>query len=69
MTNRFEDTREVWKSRSGCEVSSDEAKQIVANVTGFFSVLAEWSRAQASDQTHHSTENSTSKEKEARDDR
>jgi hypothetical protein len=65
----IEDTREVWKSRLGREVTSDEAKEIVANVTGFFSVLAEWSRAEASDQTEHSAENSTSKEEEARDDR
>lgn len=65
----IEDTLEVWKSRLGREVTGDEAKEIVANVTGFFSVLAEWSRAEASDQAEHSAENSTSKEEEARDDR
>ncbi len=37
-------TREVWQSRLGRDLSRDEAKQIAANVTGFFSVLAEWAR-------------------------
>jgi hypothetical protein len=66
---QIEDTREVWKSRLGREVTSDEAKEIVANVTGFFSILAEWSQAEAADQTEHSAKKSTSKEEEARDDR
>jgi hypothetical protein len=30
--------------RLGRDLSPDEAKQIAANVTGFFSLLAEWSR-------------------------
>ncbi len=43
--NRIERTREVWQPRIGRDLSDDEAKQIAANVTGFFSVLAEWVRA------------------------
>jgi len=42
----IERTREVWQPRFGRDLSRDEAKQIAANVTGFFSVLAEWSRAE-----------------------
>ncbi|MFO1153867.1 MAG: hypothetical protein U1E42_09435 [Rhodospirillales bacterium] len=39
-----EHTRKVWQPRLGRELSLDETKQIAANVTGFFSILAEWSR-------------------------
>ena len=42
--DQIERTREVWQPRVGRELSRDEAKQIAANVTGFFSILAEWSR-------------------------
>ncbi len=44
--NRIERTREVWQPRIGRDLSRDEAKQIADNVAGFFSVLAEWSRAE-----------------------
>ena len=37
-------TRAVWQPRLGRDLSREEAKQIAANVTGFFSVLGEWSR-------------------------
>jgi hypothetical protein len=39
-------TREVWQPRLGRDLSRDEARQIAANVTGFFSILTEWSRAE-----------------------
>lgn len=39
-------TREVWQPRLGRALSREDARQIAANVTGFFSVLAEWSRAE-----------------------
>ena len=39
-------TRKVWRPRLGRELSREDARQIAANVTGFFSVLAEWSRAE-----------------------
>jgi hypothetical protein len=44
--DQIERTREVWQPRLGHDLSHDEAKQIVANVTGLFSILAEWSRAE-----------------------
>ena len=44
--DQIERTREVWQPRVGRDLSRDEAKQIAANVTGFFSILAEWSRAE-----------------------
>jgi hypothetical protein len=38
-------TRQVWQPRLGCDLSSEDARQIAENVSGFFSVLADWSRA------------------------
>ena len=37
-------TRQFWRSRLGRELSREDARQIAENVTGFFSVLYEWSR-------------------------
>ena len=39
-------TRQVWRPRVGRDLSSEDARQIAANVSSFFSVLAEWSRAE-----------------------
>jgi hypothetical protein len=39
-------TRKVWQPRLGRDLSRENAQQIEANITGFFSVLAEWSRAE-----------------------
>ncbi len=34
---------ETWQSRHDRDLSREDARQIVENVTGFFSILAEWS--------------------------
>ena len=39
-------TRQVWQPRLGHDLSGEDARQIAANVTGFFAVLAAWSRAE-----------------------
>jgi len=39
-------TREVWQPRLGRDLCREDVRQIAKNVTGFFSVLAEWSRAE-----------------------
>jgi hypothetical protein len=39
-------TQRVWQVRFCRDLSQENARQIAANVTGFFSVLAEWSRAE-----------------------
>jgi hypothetical protein len=39
-------TRQVWKPRLGRDLTDEDARQIMHNVTGFFGVLAEWSRAE-----------------------
>jgi hypothetical protein len=37
-------TRQVWQPRLDRDLSREDARQIAKNMTGFFSVLAEWSR-------------------------
>jgi hypothetical protein len=44
--NFIEQTRRLWRSRLGRNVSREDARQIAENVTGYFAVLAEWSRAE-----------------------
>lgn len=39
-------TRDVWQPRFGRDLTDEDARQIMHNVTGFFGVLAEWSRAE-----------------------
>ena len=62
-------TREVWQPRLGRPLSRDEAKRIAANVTGFFSVLAEWSRAASPTPANDARENVTSDDVGLRRDR
>ena len=44
--NLIDRTRQVWQPRFGRDLSREDARQIAANVTGFFAILAEWSRAE-----------------------
>jgi hypothetical protein len=44
--NLIEKTRRLWRSRLGRDVSCEDARQIAENFTGFFGILAEWSRAE-----------------------
>jgi hypothetical protein len=39
-------TRQVWQLRLGRDLTDEDARQITHNVTGFFGILAEWSRAE-----------------------
>jgi hypothetical protein len=39
-------TRQIWRTRIGHDLTDEDARQIMHNVTGFFDVLAEWSRAE-----------------------
>lgn len=39
-------TLQVWQPRLGRDLSDEDARQIMHSVTGFFGVLAEWSRAE-----------------------
>jgi hypothetical protein len=44
--NLIDRTIALWKPRLRRDLNREDARQIVANVTGFFNVLAEWSRAE-----------------------
>jgi hypothetical protein len=39
-------TRQIWQPRIGRDLTDEDARQIMHNVTGLFGVLAEWSRAE-----------------------
>jgi len=65
---QIERTREVWQPRVGRELSSDEAKQIAANVTSFFSILAEWSQAELPAPANDNTNGSPPDDKGVRHD-
>ncbi len=39
-------TRQIWQSRLGRDLTDEDARQFVHNITGFFGVLAEWARAE-----------------------
>ena len=62
-------TREVWQPRLGRDVSRDEAKQIAASMTGFFAVLAEWSRTDMPDPANDNGGGTTSGDEGVCDDR
>jgi hypothetical protein len=44
--NLIDRTRQVWQPRLGHDLSREDARQIAENVAGFFTLLAEWSRAE-----------------------
>jgi hypothetical protein len=62
-------TREVWQPRLGRDLSPEYARQIAANVAGFFSVLAEWSRAEMPSPANDTGKADASKNGEGRRDR
>jgi hypothetical protein len=44
--NLMDRTRKVWQPRTGRNLTNEDARQIAENVTGFFAILAEWSRVE-----------------------
>jgi hypothetical protein len=66
--NLIDRTRQVWQARIGRDISDEDARQIAANVTGFFSVLAEWSRAEMPTPANDAGKPITSDDKEVRHD-
>jgi hypothetical protein len=59
-TTWFIGTGEVWKPRLGRDLSPEEVRQIVENVTGFFAILIEWSRVEIPAPANDRTEPATS---------
>ena len=62
-------TREVWQPRLGRDLGREDARQIAENITGFFSVLAEWSRAELPSAANDTRAADASENGEARHDR
>jgi hypothetical protein len=44
--NLIDRARQIWQPRIVRDLTDEHARQITENVTGFFSILAEWSRAE-----------------------
>jgi hypothetical protein len=51
--NLIERTRRLWMLRFGRDLSHEEARAAVENVTGFFAILAEWSRVEGRAADHN----------------
>ncbi len=44
--NLIDHTIQIWRPRLDRDLSREDARQIVENVTGLFSILAEWARVE-----------------------
>ena len=44
--NLIDRTIELWQPRLRRELSREDARQILENVTGFFSLLSQWSKSE-----------------------
>jgi hypothetical protein len=62
-------TRQVWQPRLGRDLSHEDARQIAANLAGFFSVLADWSRVEMPSPANDPEKLNASENGEARHDR
>jgi hypothetical protein len=67
--NLIDRTRKVWQPRTGRDLTDEDARQIAENVTGFFSILAEWSRAEMPTPANDAGKPAASDNKEVRHDR
>ncbi len=67
--NLIDRTRRVWEPRIGRDLTNDDARQIANNLTGFFSILAEWSRAEMPTPANDAGKPGPSDNKEVRHDR
>ncbi len=46
----IEQTVEFWKKRTGRDITREDAREMIHNVSGFFQILAEWDRKNRNDQ-------------------
>ena len=45
-------TIEIWQPRLSTPLSNENARQIAENITGFFSILAQWAKADDASNDH-----------------
>jgi hypothetical protein len=57
-----------WQPRIGRDLTNEDVRQIAENITGFFSILTEWSRAEMPTPANAVGKPVTSDNKEAHDD-
>lgn len=50
-----EHTNAVWQPRLRRRLSNEDAREIAENMTGFFTILAEWSRQEGRDGSETNT--------------
>jgi hypothetical protein len=67
--NLVDRTRQVWQPRTRRDLTDEDSRQIAENVTGFFSILAEWSRAEMPTPANDAGKPVASDDKEVRHDR
>ncbi len=67
--NLIDRTTETWQQRLDRALSREDARQIVENVTGFFSILAEWSQAELAESANDAGKPGETNDGEARHDR
>jgi hypothetical protein len=67
--NLIDRTRKVWQPRIGRNLTNEDARQISENVTGFFAILAEWSRLEVPMPANDAEKPVASDNKEVRHDR
>jgi hypothetical protein len=60
--NLIDRTRQIWQPRLGRDLSREDTRQITESVTGFFALLAEWSRAEVPLPANEAGKPATSKE-------
>jgi hypothetical protein len=65
----FDRTREVCQPRIGRNLTDEDARQIAENVTDFFAILAQWSRAEVPPPANDTGKPVASDDKEVRHDR
>ncbi len=68
--NPIDRTIETWQPRLDRDLSREDARQIVENVTGFFSVLADWAQEERTEPANGNGESSETRgDGDARHDR
>ena len=67
--NVIDRTIETWQPRLDRDLSREDARRIVENVTGFFSILVEWSRAEPREPANDQGKPGETNDGEARHDR
>ena len=67
MGNQTARARQIWQPRIAHDLTDEDARQIMHNVTGFFRVLAEWARVEK--MAAAANDNASTKEGEVRHNR